>query len=239
MSVLQCVTCTNNLIVPCTIEFHVRFAVYCSVLQHVAVRWSALQCLTYRNDLIVLFIIELHARVAVCCSVLQYVTYRDDLIVPCIIEFHVSVAVCCSVLQCVAVCHVQEWSQCTLHHRIPCPWRALHIRTAPKILKGQRHSRLKMWICSKLSLENFSWDSGDIYSAPTIVHTHTHTHTRHIEPTFLRKEDVCCNVLQRFCFLGLKRVRCMCRALWRTTYANMFWKVGRLFKSRLDTKSFR
>jgi len=53
-------------------------AVYCSVLQHVAVCCSMLQCVADTG--------QMHDIEAVCCSVLQ------------------CVAMCCSVLRCVAVC---------------------------------------------------------------------------------------------------------------------------------------
>jgi len=68
--------------------------VCCSVLQCIAVHFSALQCIAVRCSVL--------QCVAVCCSVLQCVA------VCCSVSQ--CVAVCCSVLQCVAVC--RSVSQC-------------------------------------------------------------------------------------------------------------------------------
>jgi len=113
--------------------------------------------------------------VVVRCSVLQCVTYRDDLIVNCIIEFHVCIAVRCSMLECVALwCSVL---QCVRYRNVLFVLLLIQFRVRAKpfiLVLRPTFSEVSVMvilyneICGKLSFENFSYDSGNICTVPTI-----------------------------------------------------------------------
>jgi len=99
-------------------------AVYCSVLQRIAVCCSVLQCAAVYCSVL--------QCIAVCCSVLQCVAVWCS-VLQCVVA-------CCSVLQCVAVC----CSVLQCNARIST-WRRIHV-SASKFLNSQLSSHLILYI---------------------------------------------------------------------------------------------
>jgi len=123
-----------------------RFSIFPSVLQSIAVCCSVLHCLAMSCRACRLLRIStlpsVVQSIAVCCSILQCVAVCCS-ILQC-------VAVCCSILQCVAVCCSVFYLAEVVLHELKRYWQQFHVDEFDLILMPDAYRYVRKYLISQL-----------------------------------------------------------------------------------------